>query len=180
MISEFANIKWRSRFMSSDLPETRETKPRRACAQYQLWHHTKSTNTTRTTCISPTYLPHVDSKKNLAPLRSAMPLSHKEMKLTHLDGYHLHSHKKRLTTPVDKQFKILGLALINLTSHKKFVRFHNIKQLRGGSLQNIFKTFRIKLRLMVWFTIIERASRSETPNNNKKSRSMPPFSECWL
>jgi hypothetical protein len=31
-------------------------------------------------------------------------------------------------------------------------------QLRGGGLQNIFKTFRIKLRLMVWFTIIERAS----------------------
>jgi len=49
---------------------------------------------------------------------------------------------KRPTAPVDKQFKILGFNLLNTYSKMLW-------QLRGGGLQNIFKTFRIKLRLMV-------------------------------
>lgn len=57
---------------------------------------------------------------------------------------------KRLTVPVDKQFKILALIY--------WIWFKMFWQLRGCRLQNIFKTFRIKLRLMVWFTIIEKAS----------------------
>jgi hypothetical protein len=55
--------------------------------------------------------------------------------------------KKRLTAPVDKQFKILGFNQPHFA--QELFDFNNIKQLRGGSLQNIFKTFRIKLRLMV-------------------------------
>ena len=61
-----------------------------------------------------------------------------------------HSPLKRLTVPVDKQFKILALIY--------WIWFKMFGQLRGCRLQNIFKTFRIKLRLMVWFTIIEKAS----------------------
>ena len=48
----------------------------------------------------------------------------------------------RPTAPVDKQFKILGFNLLNTYSKMLW-------QLRGGGLQNIFKTFIIKLRLMV-------------------------------
>jgi len=72
-------IKRWSRFMSSDLPETKETRPRRAWGQSHWWHLMKSTSNNHENHL---YFAISLPTKTLATLRSATPLSHNEMELT--------------------------------------------------------------------------------------------------